>query len=319
MNVTRRTLLKSGAILAAHLALAPSCVTALANGLDRITRRKERVLWLQGMSCTGCSISLLDCDGPIPLEIITEIISLVYHPNLSALQGDKTGELMDQLSASGDFYLVLEGAIPVGMPEACRVAGKPLTELLPPILRKAKGVIGVGTCASYGGIPAADGAPTGAVGLKTFMEQQGIAVKDRFLACPGCPSHPLSTIGTLAYLIGKGYPQVDPELLTPAMFYKESVHDTCPRFHFWEKRVFAEKFGEEGCLFKLGCLGPLSRTNCAKRQWNGGVNWCVRAGAPCVGCTSSEFARRKEFPFYRLGERYHEVTYTEGERKGTGI
>jgi hydrogenase small subunit len=319
MNVTRRSLLKTGALLAAQLALAPSYGAALAEGLERIARRKERVLWLQGLSCTGCSISLLNAEGPIPLEIVTEIISLVYHPNLSALQGDKTGELIDQLTASKDYYFVLEGAVPVGMPEACRVADKPLTELLPPVLRNAKGIIAAGTCASYGGVPAAAGAPTGSVGLKTFMEQQSIPVKGRFLACPGCPAHPLSLVGTLAYLIGKGYPEVDPELLTPAMFFKESVHDTCPMFHFWEKRQFAEKFGEEGCLFKLGCLGPLSRTNCPKRQWNGGANWCIRAGAPCVACTSPDFARRREFPFYRLGEQLHDVNYTELERKGTSL
>jgi len=319
MNLSRRTLLKTAALITAQLALAPACVTVLAEGLDRLVHRKERVLWLQGMSCTGCSISLLNAEGPIPLEIVTEIISLVYHPNLSALQGDKTGALIDQVTASGDFYFVLEGAVPVGMPEACRVADKPLTELLPPILRKAKAVIAAGTCASYGGIPAAVGNPTGSVGLRTFMDQQNIPVKGRFLACPGCPCHPLSLVGALAYLIGKGYPAVDAELLTPDMFFKESVHDTCPRFHFWEKRVFAAKFGDEGCLFKLGCLGPLSRTNCPKRQWNGGANWCIRAGAPCVACTSPEFARRREFPFYRVGERYHEVRYTEGERKGASL
>jgi hydrogenase small subunit len=319
MKVTRRTLLKTAALLAAHMALGPACVSALAEGLDRIARRKERVLWLQGMSCTGCSVSLLDADGPIPLEILTEIISLVYHPNLSALQGDKTADLIQKVVASGDFLFVLEGAVPVGMPEACRLMDKPLAELLPPLLRSAKAVIGVGTCASYGGIPAAMGTPTGAVGLKQFMEQNNIPVKDRFLAIPGCPSHPLSLVGTLAYLISKGYPKVDPDLLTPAMFFKESVHDTCPRFHLWEKRAFAEKFGDEGCLFKLGCLGPLSRTNCPKRQWNGGVNWCVRAGAPCVACTSPDFARHRDFPFYRLGEGSRAITDTAALRKTTSL
>ena len=44
------------------------------------------------------------------------------------------------------------------------------------------------------------------------------------------------------------------------MFYEHSVHDECPRFHYWEKEVFAKQFGDDGCLFKLGCLGPLSHT-----------------------------------------------------------
>ena len=120
----------------------------------------------------------------------------------------------------------------------------------------------VGTCAAFGGIPAAEGNQTGAVGLKEFMEQKGITFQNRLLNCPSCPVHPESVWGTLAYVVAKGYPEVNPKLLTPNMFYAHSVHDKCPRFHYWEKEHFAKHFGEEGCLFKLGCLGPLSHTNC---------------------------------------------------------
>ena len=117
-------------------------------------------------------------------------------------------------------------------------------------------------------------------------------------------------------MIAKGYPKVNPVWLTPDMFCKHSVHDECPRFHYWEKREFAEKFGDEGCLFQLGCLGPLSHTDCPRVQWNNGVNWCIRAGAPCMACTSQDFARKKDFPFYRKGEACHAVAYVEADRKG---
>lgn len=73
----------------------------------------------------------------------------------------------------------------------------------------------------------------------------------------------------LALIRKTGYPPVHPELLTTDMAYKHSVHDDCPRFHYWQKETFAERFGDEGCLFKLGCLGPLSHTDRPKRQWNG--------------------------------------------------
>jgi len=134
--------------------------------------------------------------------------------------------------------------------------------------------------------------------------------------CPGCPMHPECLVGTVSYVVGRGYPKVNSELLTPDMFYRHSVHDECPRFHCWEKNVFAGSFGEEGCLFKLGCLGPLSHTACPRRQWNSGVNWCIRAGAPCIGCTNEHFAKRRDFPFYRKGETYHLVNYSEKDRKG---
>jgi hydrogenase small subunit len=203
------------------------------------------------------------------------------------------------------------------MPEACTIAGQPITTLLPPVLKNAKGIIAAGTCTCFGGIPAAEGNSTKAVGMKAFMERQGIPVQNRLINCPGCPVHPHCLLGTVAYVIAKGYPAVDPVLLTPDMFYKHSVHDECPRFHYWEKRIFAEKFGDEGCLFNLGCLGPLSRTTCPRRQWNGGVNWCIRAGAPCIACTNAEFARKRDFPFYRKGEKYHLVSYQEQDRKGS--
>jgi hydrogenase small subunit len=98
------------------------------------------------------------------------------------------------------------------------------------------------------------------------------------------------------------------------MFYQHSVHDECPRFHYWEKEFFAKQFGDEGCLFKLGCLGPLSHSTCPRRQWNGGINWCIRAAAPCIGCTSELFGKIRDFPFYRKGEQSHPVKYNESQR-----
>ncbi len=225
--------------------------------------------------------------------------------------------LIDKLIETGDFLLVLEGAVPLDMPEACVIGGKPLTTLLPPLLKRPRRILAVGTCAAFGGIPAAEGNPTGRRSAATSWSSEGIPTDKRLINCPGCPIHPESLVGTLAYLIAKGYPEVDPNLLTPNMFYKHSVHDECPRFHYWEKRSFAEKFGDDGCLFKLGCLGPLSHTNCPRRQWNGGVNWCIRAGAPCIACTNENFAKSRDFPFYRKGEDVHAVAYQESDRKGS--
>ena len=53
------------------------------------------------------------------------------------------------------------------------IGGRPLAAILPPALKNAKAIVAVGTCAAFGGIPAAEGNPIGAVGVKEFMEQQG--------------------------------------------------------------------------------------------------------------------------------------------------
>jgi hydrogenase small subunit len=315
-TMRRRDLLKMAAALAAGAGLAPLEAPVIAAGLDKIADRRTRVLWLQAMSCSGCSISLLNADHPGPLEILTELISLVFHPNLSATQGPQAMETIDKAAAEKDYLLVLEGAIPVAMPEACIIGGRPITSMLPPLLREAKAIVAVGTCTAFGGVPAGEGSPTGAVGLKDFMIREKIPYQGRLVNCPGCPTHPECLLTTLAYLAATGTVKVHPELLTPTALFSHSVHDECPRFHAWEKLEFAEKFGDEGCLFKLGCLGPLSHTMCARRQWNGGVNWCIRAGAPCIGCTSEQFARRRDFPFYRKGEEHHAVVYNESDRQG---
>lgn len=313
---SRRDFLRMGTVLAAGLGLGRSAAPVLANGLQRIFGRQKRILWLQGLSCSGCSVSFLNSENPSPLDVLTQMISLVFHSTVSATQGAQAMETIKKAAQEGGYYLIFEGAVNTRMPEACVVGGQPLSSLLPEILRKADLVIAAGSCAAFGGIPAGEGNSTGAVGLKEFMQANNIPFEKRLINCPGCPCHPQSLTATLAYAAAKGYPAVHPELLTPDMMYKHSVHDDCPRFHYWQKNIFAEKFGDAGCLFKLGCLGPLSHTDCPRRQWNGGVNWCIRAGAPCTACTSPEFARRRAFPFYRKGEAYHAVAYQEQDRKG---
>jgi hydrogenase small subunit len=312
----RRDILRMGTCLAAGFGLGGLYSQAFADGLEKIVVGKAKVLWLQAMSCTGCSVSFLNTDAPGPVEILTDVISLVYHQTISAAQGEDVQKLIDQLTSQGDYYVVVEGAVPLNMPKACIMGGKPSAVLLPPILKNAKAIMAIGTCASYGGIPAAEGSVSTAGSVRAFMESNGIPVEKRLLNCPGCPTHPTSILGALAYVISQGYPKVDPKLLTPEILYKHSVHDECPRFHYWGKEIFAKKFGDEGCLFKLGCLGPLSRTHCPRSQWNGGVNWCVRAGAPCTACTSESFAKKSDFPFYRKSESYHPVNYSESERRG---
>ncbi len=313
---SRRHVLQLGAALAANWLLPRRTAMVLAEGLAQIASKQQRVLWLQGMSCSGCSVSLLNTEHPDILEVLTQLMSLACHQNVSAVQGEPMMQLIERLTAEGDYILAIEGALPLGMEDACVIGGKSILALLPGLLQRAKAVVAVGTCASFGGIPAAEGNATGAASLKEFMERKGLPIEKRLVNCPGCPVHPETVVGTLAYVAARGYPQVDPATLAPTMFSSHTVHDECPRFHYWEKHVFAERFGEEGCLFKLGCLGPLARANCSSSQWNGGVNWCIRAGAPCTACSSPDYARRKAFSFYRKGEKHHDVSYSDRDRQG---
>jgi len=313
---TRRDFLKLGAALAASASLPAEMASVFASGLEKMVSL-TRIVWLQGQSCSGDSISLLNSIDPEPADLLTRYISLVLHQNIGAAQGDVFMETIDKASQAGDFILAIEGSIPLNMPKACIIGGRPFEQILLELIPKAKAIVAVGTCATFGGIPAAEGNPTGSGSVQDFMKKHQLPWKNRLVNCTSCPVHPDAVVGTFAYIAAKGYPQVDPELLTPKMFNSNSTHDNCPRYHYYERKIFAKHFGDPtGCLFKLGCLGPLTHTECPNRQWNSGVNWCIRSAAPCIGCSSPNFAKKKDFPFYRIGEQSHDVNYTETQRKG---
>ena len=313
---TRRDFLKLAGALTAAAALPEHFTELFAAGLEKMATTM-RVVWVQGQSCSGESISLLNSIDPNPADLLTRYISLVIHQNSGAAQGQTLMYALDKAAASKDYILVVEGSIPLRMPQACLIGGRPFETVLKALIPNARAIVAVGTCAAFGGIPAAEGNPTGSAGVKEFMQHHNLRWQQRLVNCPSCPTHPMSIVGTLAYLAAGQYPDVDEELLTPKLCYQHSTHDQCPRYHDFERKIFAEHFGQpDGCLFKLGCLGPLTFTECPHRQWNSGVNWCIRASAPCIGCSWPDFCRSKDFPLYRIGETAHSVTYTEKDRSG---
>jgi hydrogenase small subunit len=318
-TMNRRDFLKLGAFLAASASLPGKFATVFAEGLENMALHTP-VVWLQGQSCTGDSVSLLNTLDPDPAGLLTRYISLVLHQTVGAAQGQTFMEVLDKANSIGNYLLVIEGSVPISMPQACVIGGRTFEDILLASIPKAKAVLANGTCATFGGIPAAEGNPTGAASIKEFMEKHNLPWKNKLINCPSCPTHPKSIVGTLAYVAAKGYPPVDDELLTPKMFYANSTHDNCSRYHYFERKIFAKHFGDpDGCLFKLGCLGPLTHTECPNRQWNGGTNWCIRAAAPCIGCSSPHFAKKKDFPFYRIGEKTHSVQYTDNDRNGGNL
>ena len=108
--------------------------------------------------------------------------------------------------------------------------------------------------------------------------------------------------GTLAHLAAKGYPEVRPDSLTPTMFSTGCLHYQCPRLPQFNARIFATQFGEtDNCLYQLGCRGLDVYADCAQRRWNGRVNWCIDASAPCIGCNQPTFAKIRSYAFYNKG------------------
>jgi hydrogenase small subunit len=75
----------------------------------------------------------------------------------------------------------------------------------------------------------------------------------------------------------------------PKAFFGTLIHENCPRRAYYDERKFAKKLSDPGCLYELGCKGPVTYADCPIRLWNNGVNWCVGSGAPCMGCVEPGF------------------------------
>ncbi|UCG61324.1 MAG: hydrogenase small subunit [Candidatus Zixiibacteriota bacterium] len=248
------------------------------------------VIWIQGQSCAGCSVSTLNTVHPDIAEVLTETISLQFHPNVMGGTGDVAVEVLERAltEQQGEFVLVVEGSISTSEGGAYCQSGEsnhhPVTaqQWVQRLGEAAKAVVAIGTCASFGGIPAAKGNLTGARGV------QDIIPKATIINIPGCPSHPDWVVGTIAHVILYGLPELD-EHKRPKMFFGKVVHEQCERRADFEEGRVAEDFGQPGCLYDLGCKGPEAHCDACIRGWNNNVNWCIRSGSPCIGCTEPGF------------------------------
>ena len=294
-DISRRRFLDLSVKLAIGMGLGSSAVPKIVEALEQLESRNAPVLWLQGLSCSGCSISFLNSDAPGAAQILTQQISLLFHSTLSTATGATAMEVVHRSIDHGGYYLIVEGSIPLRLPLACRMGDEPILELASRAARNAKAVVAVGTCASFGGIPAAENNPTGAVGISQLLQDQKVPTP--VINLPGCPAHPDWILGTLAHILQFGLPPLD-DKRRPKMFYSRILHDQCPRFADYERERFAKTFADDGCFFKLGCSGPNTYADCSLRQWNDGTNSCIKAGSPCIGCAGEDFASAGSFPFF---------------------
>lgn len=289
--VTRRAFLQTAGRLAALLGLGASALPRIASAVDELYEGHAPVLWLQGADCTGCSVSLLNSYPLMPLPLLTKHISLKFHQTLSTTQGAQAAQVVNDTIARGGYVLVVEGSIPLGIPEACSFAGENFADLMARAIPPANALLAVGACASFGGIPSATPNPIGAVGVRDFLTQRGLSKP--LVNVPGCPPHPDWMIGTIVHLLKFGMPELDTSL-RPKKFFGATVHSRCPLFQTGQ----AAALGDPGCLKNLGCRGQWTYADCPMRRWNGQSNDCTLSRGGCIGCTSENFA--KDGAFYTV-------------------
>jgi hydrogenase small subunit len=271
------------------------------------------ILWITaGLGCDGDTIAMTGATQPSIEDILLGQIPWVpkvtlHNPFLALANGDDFMKPFHQAAEGGmeNFILVVEGSIPnehnkdegywasFGTDAS---SGQPITtcEWIDRLAPKAWAVVAAGTCATYGGIHAMEGNPTGCMGLADYLGWKWKSKAEIPIVCvPGCPVQPDNFMETLLYLLymASGRAPMIPldEALRPTWLFGNTVHEGCDRGGFYEQAQFAEEYGSPLCIVKLGCWGPVVQCNVGKRGWMGGIGGCPNVGGICIGCTMPGF------------------------------
>ena len=287
--------------------------TLLPNAIQEV-----HAFWLAGGSCDGCSIATVGATSPSAESLMLGNIPgvpkvILHHPVLAVVAGEKfmrPFHLAAQGKLNAPYVVICEGSI---MDET--IAGStggywsglgveddengdpqpiPSAEWVTRLAKGAAAVIAVGTCATWGGVPAAAGNPTNASGVMDFLGadyRSGLGLP--VVNIPGCAPQgdniTETIVAVLLFLHGIGpLPEFD-ELGRPAWLFNETVHRGCTRAGYYEEGVFAENYGDKECLVEIGCWGPVVQCNINQRGALNHVGGCMNVGAPCIGCTMPGF------------------------------
>ncbi len=279
--------------------------------------KKVHAFWLAGMSCDGCSVAVVGATQPSVEMLLHGTIPgvpkiILHHPVLSVEAGENFVREFEH-AANGDleapFVVIFEGSIADesisastggywsgfgvkyfdGVPQPI-----PTATWLKRMSEKAAAVIAIGTCATWGGVPAAFGNVTGSMGVMDFLgDDYRSALGLPVVNIPGCSpvgdNFTETVAAVLLFLQGLGpLPEFD-ELGRPAWLFDETVHRGCTRAGFYEEGTFAENYGDKECLVEIGCWGPVVQCNINKRGAINHLGGCMNVGAPCIGCTMPNF------------------------------
>jgi hydrogenase small subunit len=296
----------------------------VAPGLDEIT-----ILWTsEGMSCDGDTVSMTNSASPGIEDVVNGLIPglpkvhlhnkvLAYPQGGHQVHGDDwtpvglgASDFMEPFHKAandelGPFIFVVEGSIPNEQINGDGYwtsmgndpdTGEPLTlnHWIDVLAHKAWAVVAAGTCATYGGIHAMAGNPTGCMGLADYLgwdfrSAGGLPIVN----VPGCPIQPENFMETLTWMLyqAAGMAPVIPldDKLRPQWLFGKTVHEGCSRGSYYEQADFARDYNSPKCQVKIGCWGPVVNCNVTKRGWQAGTGGCPNVGGICIACTMPGF------------------------------
>lgn len=301
MRLTRRDFLKVASCTGVMAALPLAVVEkALAGNGD------PRVIWLQGQSCSGCSVSLLNSVKTTTIDdILLNTINLEYHSTLIVAAGDLalSGAFgshpnVSELAAfshewlaegenltfdySGDgrvnladfnklcnqgFTLVVEGSIPTGADGLyCEIGGHVTMEEAFTTLSQKADQI-----VAVGACACYGGIP-GANPNPTGAKSAGqmltqLGLSKPLINIPGCPVHPNWFVETLIKVLAGQSITLDSKGRPSDIFGSGENQRIHARCEF-RGREEANQLGQSGCLEDLGCKGKRTWANCPVLKWN---------------------------------------------------
>jgi hydrogenase small subunit len=272
-------------------------------GGDSSPQALEQVtlIWLTGVGCNGCTLAMLEASDPGIEDLLfgnvpdAPRINLI-HPELSMESGAQFLAMLDRAIEGrlGPYVLVLEGAIPEERADTrgayfklgSTADGKPLTltwwiERLAP---RAEAVIAMGSCATSGGLPHAEGSPIHVHGLGDFLghgwtSRGGLPV----INIPGCAPPGEAFIETLTYAflhLQRLVPLDLDEERRPRWLYRHEAYPLPPRVEYPPAIGF-----DLANRPTVNCPVPVT-------GWMRHFGGCARVGGSCIGCTEKDFADR---------------------------
>ena len=180
------------------------------------------ILWTsEGLSCDGDTVSITAAMQPSIEDVLLGLVPGLprVHLHNKVLAYETGEEFMTAFRQAADgkldpFVLVVEGSIPnqevitnggywSGMGNDLATGEPiPVNTWIDRLAPKALAVVAIGTCATYGGIHAMAGNPTGAMGLADYLgwdfrSKAGIPIVN----VPGCPVQPDNFMETLLWLL----------------------------------------------------------------------------------------------------------------------
>lgn len=250
-------------------------------------KNKLKLLWLQSITCNGNTHSFLNHPD---ISSILSHFELIHHPII-----ETNYQLDDVLQGIVPCdVLILEGSF---MEKGFKKDNVEVSSVINIYAKKAKYIISVGTCATFGGVFKQKN-PDNISGFCFDLEEKTKRYKDyahKLISLPGCPIHPKWLSFVLLMIKNNTKIEID-NLHRPIELYAYNVHNGCTRNEYFEWKIDTKNYGlKEGCLFyEDGCQGPYTRGSCNKILWNE-TSSKTRVGTPCFGCTEPNYPQKSLF------------------------